>query len=184
VTISNGTVRAGADSALGTGGSAYVLVGTALDIGGARLGEKQIIVAGDGVDGVGANGIQAGLKMSPGGLVDIQAGTVRNNYVRNSWVNNRASVNVAAGAMLDIYSEHVQLDALTGDGTVQNGYAPNGMKTLTVGVAGGGGLFAGPILGGGGDVALVKTGAGTQARGADREAVRATGQLKSREMAS
>jgi autotransporter-associated beta strand protein len=125
-------------------------------------GTGTLVKSGTGTWVLGANGIQIGIKMSSGGLIDIQAGTVQNNYVRNNWVTNLASVNIAAGAVFDIYSENVQIDALTGAGTLKNGYAPNGVKTVTVGAAGGSGTFSGTILGTNGNIALTKTGSGTE----------------------
>jgi len=92
----------------------------------------------------------------------LQAGVLQNNNNSVNWSGNTGGMDISSGATLDLYADAITVDALTGSGTVRNGYAPDGLQTLTVGVANGSGTFSGTILGIGGGVALTKTGTGTQ----------------------
>jgi autotransporter-associated beta strand protein len=109
---------------------------------------------------------------SAGGWIDLQGGKIQNNNYKESWAANQGSLNVASGATLDMYASNVFVDGLTGSGTVTNGYAPGGVRTLTLGVAGTQNsasygvssniaTFNGTISGGS-NLALTKTGGGTQ----------------------
>lgn len=112
------------------------------------------------LDAGGSN--QAYLNMSPGGLIHIAEGSIyQGGVVTRKVTTNQGSMQVATGAVFDLYSDHAQVDALTGGGTVQNTYGPGGLKNFTVGVANGTGTFTGTI-GGGSLLALIKTGSGTQ----------------------
>jgi autotransporter-associated beta strand protein len=102
------------------------------------------------------------ISLSPGGLIDVQAG----GYIRNggwqpfNWTGNSARLNVD-GSLNMWNGNNVTVDALTGSGTVVNTYG--GGPNLTVGIANGSGTFSGTIS----DisystVSLTKTGAGTQ----------------------
>lgn len=68
-----------------------------------------------------------------GGLIDIQQGTwvASTSYLAN-FTNNKASLNVAAGATAGGYETNVIVDALTGAGSVQLGYTNSGGLTLGV----------------------------------------------------
>ena len=118
---------------------------------------------GTGTWAVGASGLHVNFNMSAGGLVDIEGGTVQNNYVGASWGSNFGSVNIASGAILDLYAENGQMDALTGAGTLQNGYAPNGVKIATLGISNGSGTFSGVISSTGGNLSIIKAGTGVEA---------------------
>jgi len=101
------------------------------------------------------------ISLSPGGLIDVQAGgSVRNGgWQPFNWSGNFARLNVDGS--FDMWNgNNVTVDALTGSGTVvEGGYgAPN----LTVGIANGSGTFSGTISNALGTVSLTKTGAGTQ----------------------
>ena len=117
------------------------------------------------------------------GRINILEGTLQNDSnVSSKWLNNTAGIQVAAGAILDLYADPVYLDALTGAGTVQNNYGnPSGTQSgatayyekLVLGVGGGSGTFTGVIRNNssgttpanataGGGIELEKTGAGTQ----------------------
>lgn len=99
-----------------------------------------------------------------GGWIDVQQGTINNDYCDQAvaWVNNKASMNVAAGAVVNMVGGNIiTVDALTGSGTIQNNNNW-GVGVFTVGVNSGSGTFAGLLTDAGGQVALVKAGTGTQ----------------------
>ncbi len=121
-----------------------------------------LLKTGSGTWVIGGGTGRIHIQMLPGSLVDIEAGTIQDNNQANSWGLNQASVKIAAGATFDAFSENVFLDALTGSGTLQNGYVPNGLRAALIGVAGGSGTFSGIINNTGGNLALVKLGAGIE----------------------
>ena len=129
-------------------------------------GAGTLVKTGSGVVEFGVAGGLLGdqgatVSMAAGSLIDVQAGTLRNDDLAGKWANNQASLTVENGATFDLYANNVWVDALSGGGTVQNGY---GYETLTVGVAGGSGTFSGILQNPGGSVlALTKSGAGMQA---------------------
>ncbi len=78
-------------------------------------------------------------------------------------------MNIAAGATFDAVeggpSGTMQVDALTGSGNFEGGYfgAFGAVTTVTLGVAGGGGIFSGSLQDdSGAHLAIVKTGGGTE----------------------
>ena len=103
----------------------------------------------------------ANISMGTNGWIDIQAGTLQNLNGSGNWTNNKASLNIASGAFLQMDANSVWVDALTGAGTVNEGPTPR-PQTLTVGVAGGSGVFSGLLENTGSPLALVKVGTGTQ----------------------
>jgi autotransporter-associated beta strand protein len=110
------------------------------------------------------------VSMSPGGLIDVQGGVLRLGWgYRSTWSNNLSGLNIANGAVFDMWDNTVGVfvDALTGDGTFIKGMAYNGGPgTLTLGVADSSGTFGGVLMNGTGGtpgiLSLAKTGAGTQ----------------------
>ena len=53
-----------------------------------------------------------------GGLIDVEGGTLRNEYYRGDWTSNLASLNVASGATVDLWdcSTGISVDAPLGPG--------------------------------------------------------------------
>ena len=107
------------------------------------------------------------MAMSPGGLIDIEAGTIRNGgWSGTTWTNNQASMFIGSGATLDLWDGHpIFVDALNGLGTVNKSQQNGGVIQLTVGVANGSGTFSGIIENtntNGGSVSLTKSGTGLQ----------------------
>ena len=99
-----------------------------------------------------------------GGLIDVRQGMFNNDYCDQAvaWVNNKASLNVAAGAVANMVGGNIlSVDALTGAGTVQDNNNW-GTGVITVGVNNGSGEFTGSVRQAGGPIRLVKTGTGTQ----------------------
>ena len=108
-----------------------------------------------------------------GGQILVQSGGTLMNYWSPydlpqpvaDWSNNKASLYVATGAVVDSYYDPnggITVDALTGGGTVQHTvvYAP---EDLTVGVNNGSGTFTGSIADDGHRLLnLVKAGSGIQ----------------------
>ena len=127
-------------------------------------GSGVLVVTGSGTINFGNQNLASYVSMSPGGLIDIKGGsTVRNNDVQGWWGANFASMTVESGAILDLFAQGVNIDALNGAGTAQNSYTPRGTQTLTVGAAGGSGTFSGNI--GGSQpayIALTKAGSGME----------------------
>ncbi len=119
------------------------------------------------------------VNLSAGAVVDVEGGTLNgsSNYQGN-WTANQAALNIAGGAVYDAVEGGTtftqQFDALTGAGTLRGGFSgnPNGITTLTFGVANGSGTFSGAITdGASGHLAIVKTGSGLEAfSGADTAA--------------
>ena len=110
-TIASGaTVNMAVSSGTLTVPASYTINGTGL-----------LIKSGSGNWTIGASGIHVSMGMT-GGTIDIQGGTIQDNNITNEWASNLASMNVAGGAIMDAYADPVNADALTGSGTVQNGY--------------------------------------------------------------
>ena len=110
--------------------------------------------------GEGPNGGTVNVNLSGGALIDLQAGTLEaSSAYQGNWNSNMASLNVAGGATFQVKETQVNVDALTGSGTVQQDWYGNG---LYVGVNNGSGTFAGVIQDGGVSLALTKSGTGTQ----------------------
>jgi hypothetical protein len=107
--------------------------------------------------------------LSPGALIDVQAGKLVGGSNNNDiWTNNKASLNIAAGATFDSIEANVTVNALTGGGIYQCGFF--GPRDLKVGVNNGSGTFSGTLqTNGSGGVSssgpiLSKLGTGTQTR--------------------
>jgi autotransporter-associated beta strand protein len=145
-------------------GSAAVLEAAATITGTGTL--KKV---GSGILYFGENGV-ININLSSGAKIDVEAGLMvgsSNNQV--NWSSNYASLNIASGAIFEAaeggtnYAE--QFDALTGAGTLRGGYSgnPNARTTVTIGIAGGGGTFSGPIIdNASGHLAISKSGSGTE----------------------
>ena len=118
----------------------------------------------------GANVRHVNFNLSAGGLIDIEAGEIQTNFTGNSFGGNLASLNIAGGATIDLFSESGQFDALTGAGTLTDGYGAGSTNTATIGASDGTGTFSGLISGSGngtggagqGKLAIAKIGAGVQ----------------------
>ncbi|MFO1491098.1 MAG: autotransporter-associated beta strand repeat-containing protein [Kiritimatiellia bacterium] len=93
------------------------------------------------------------------GQINVQAGILSGSSSGTTWTGNTAGLSVSAGAKFDPFGTGAILGALTGDGTVSNGYSSS---TLTVGNGGGSGSFSGNIQTNVGTLNLTKAGAGTQ----------------------
>ena len=108
-------------------------------------------------------GSASGVFAMTGGVIDVQAGSMTGSSSGNEvWTNNKASLNVAAGAIFAGVEGNIVVDALTGGGTVFSGYSGFAYG-LTVGVNNGSGTFSGRIEDSNGQAAkLTKTGTGTQ----------------------
>jgi autotransporter-associated beta strand protein len=114
------------------------------------------IVFGNTVSGGNFN-----LSLSPGALIDVQAGAFMQNGGWNAfnWAANSARLNVDGD--FNMGDNWATVDALTGAGTITKGWDAN-TRVLTVGIADGSGTFSGTIANSSGTIALTKTGTGTQ----------------------
>ena len=117
---------------------------------------------------LGGNGKPENIALT-NGLIDVEGGTLRNEYANKSWTNNLAPMTVAAGAMFDVWDGYAQVDALNGYGTVNKGWSVN--CSFVMGVNNGSGTFNGNILNNytysgygasGGSLSIIKAGTGTQ----------------------
>ena len=111
------------------------------------------------------------VNQSAGALFDLQAGRFDQGG-GGGFRTNLGSLNVASGATLGLFASNAMVDALTGGGTIVNGWSNN--VTLTLGAAnhtsgvdnpyftGNSAMFSGAISNGSGTLALTKTGNGTQ----------------------
>lgn len=130
-------------------------------------GTGTLRVIGTGIPILGTNSVN--VNFSPGALIDIQSGQLTGSSSRSGiWTSNEASMNIAGGAVFDAVESGptgaIQIDSLTGQGTFQGGYSgnPNGVTTVTIGVADGGGNFSGTLQDdSNAHLAVVKTGSGT-----------------------
>ena len=125
--------------------------------GGTLSGNGTIVKSGAGSLLLGAYQTPQYISMS-GGLIDVEGGLLRNEWHNGNWSANLSSLNVAAGATVDLWDSPggITVDALTGAGTVQDS---NASCTLTAGVNNGSGTFGGTIISG---LSLVKTGSGVE----------------------
>ena len=109
------------------------------------------------------------INMAQGGLINVASGALRSGgYSSPDWTSNRASLNVASGAVFELWDGNrpVTVDALTGGGVIGNALGNNDV-TLSVGVANGSGTFSGNIADNikgatGNTTRLTKLGTGTQ----------------------
>jgi fibronectin-binding autotransporter adhesin len=102
--------------------------------------------------------------LGAGATIDVQGGVLALGAVDHAenWSANRASLNIAAGAVCVTTAANVNVDALTGSGTLSGGYPDYGYLDATIGVNNGSGTFSGMIRDDIGPLNLVKTGSGTQ----------------------
>ena len=86
---------------------------------------------------VGTNDKSVIFAMGSNGLIDIQAGILRNGgYGYQDWSTNKGDMNIASGATLDPWDgAAITIDALTGGGSIKN-TAQNYGKDFTIGVDG------------------------------------------------
>ncbi|MFO1529147.1 MAG: autotransporter-associated beta strand repeat-containing protein [Kiritimatiellia bacterium] len=84
--------------------------------------------------------------LSSGALIDVREGQLTAGSNNNEvWTNNKADLNVAAGATFTGVEAGVFVDALTGAGTIKSGYPGAYASTITFGVDGGSGTFSGVL---------------------------------------
>lgn len=113
----------------------------------------------------GITGTRLTIDLQSGGLIDLLDSSILTNggWQVLNWTNNKASMNISGGASFDVWDgQSVFIDALTGAGAVQKNHPGNSPTLLTVGVDNGSGTFSGSIANAQNQIALVKTGTGTQ----------------------
>ena len=126
-------------------------------------GAGTLATTGVGNYAFGGNGGVVSVALSPGGLIDVRAGTLNgSSSFQADYTNNQGSLNIAAGATFNGVEGTIIVDALTGAGTLAGGYFGSG--STTVGVANGSGIFSGTIQDNTdfGQLSLIKQGTGTQ----------------------
>jgi autotransporter-associated beta strand protein len=117
---------------------------------------------GDGTLTLGGLGI-VNWDFGSGALIDVEGGTlVGGSYIQDVWTNDLASLNIASGATFNGVEANVQVDALTGAGTLAGGYPGAGYTADTIGVNNGSGTFSGTIQDAYEPLNLVKAGSGTE----------------------
>ena len=179
-TVSNGTLQVSGPSYFNIGRTTTVESGAVFELNDSNNSFTSLMpvstVTGSGTFRLSGNstiyqemngnvGTRLTFAMQSGGLIDLQ-GTSRltnGGWQELDWTNNLADMNIASGATFDVWDgQDVIIDALTGSGTVDKLHAGNSPRLLTVGIDNGSGTFSGSIINTGGQIALVKTGSGTQ----------------------
>ena len=108
-------------------------------------------------------------QLGAGALIDVQGGLlVGGNFVKDVWTSNLSDLNIASGASFAGVEANVNIDRLTGGGTLYTSYAGAGYIAFNLGVNGGSSTFSGaivndpPAVGGGAGVSNInKMGSGT-----------------------
>jgi fibronectin-binding autotransporter adhesin len=164
-TLASGTVGIGPGGVLNYSDSANTYQNPTTYVGAGTLRKT-----GSGNLIFGAFG-DVNVNLSPGGLVDVEAGTLTGSSSYGGiWTSNQASLNVAGGATFNAVeaggSNTMQIDALTGSGTFLGGYYANangGLIAVTLGVAGGSGTFSGSLQNNPSSrLGILKAGGGTE----------------------
>lgn len=139
--------------------------------GGSITGTGSIIKSGSSVLMLGGNLSPQTIGLSGAtSVIDVQGGVLRNEYGNNAYGTNKASLNVATGAVFDIWDGDTRVDYLSGSGSINKGWSNN--NDLAIGVNNGSGTFSGTIYNnktdfgyggnGGGEFSLTKEGTGKQ----------------------
>jgi fibronectin-binding autotransporter adhesin len=127
-------------------------------------GTGTLIKSGNNNLQFGYSGNVENISLSAGSLIDVQAGTLRNDYSNGNWAKNLASLQIESGATVDLWDSPggITVDALNGSGSVQH-TSYGGTEAFTVGVANGSGTFAGVITDTSGHALVFnKAGSGSQ----------------------
>lgn len=129
--------------------------------GGGITGTGNFVKSGSGTLLLGNAGSPQNIALTgTNSVIDVQGGTLRNEWSNSAWSSNQARLNVASGATFDVWDGTAQFKAITGSGTVNDGWW--GSSTVTTGVSNGSGSFSGNLTQGVGSLALAKVGTGTQ----------------------
>ena len=101
--------------------------------GGTISGSGTLIVNTNGSVLLGANNHAENISMGSGGLIDVQSGLLRNEYLEGIWTNNLASleVNAPGRSILGIRLRRM-FTRLNGAGTIDKGQ--NNSNPLYIGV--------------------------------------------------
>ena len=158
---SSGNVGDGANQLIGTN------TGTGTTITGAgifqKTGNGELASAGAG-SGAGYGFLT--VAMSPGGLIDIEGGILKNGgWSGTNWAGNQASMLIGPSGELDLWDgPAVYVDALNGSGIVDKNQSQSNGDLLVIGVNNGSGTFSGIIRNSNttGVLAITKTGSGLE----------------------
>jgi fibronectin-binding autotransporter adhesin len=173
-TVNNGTLLVSGQSYFNVGRATTVASGTVLELHDSNNTFTSLMpvstVAGAGTFRLSGNStidqsLNGVFAMGAGGWIDLQdtSRLVNGGWQELNWTSNQASMNIASGATFDIWDgQAVNIDSLTGSGTVDKVHGGNSPSSLTIGVANGSGTFSGTIKNTGGQIALTKEGTGTQ----------------------
>lgn len=168
VALNNGNALATGSVNIG-GGAAVELANTTANIvgvaGGTTFsGTGTLVKSGSGAVAFGGNGGNVVVGLGAGASIDVQGGTLSGSSTgQGFFTGNLAGLNIAAGATFNGVEGTIQVDALTGAGTLRGGFG--GTRTTTIGVNNGTGMFSGVIADNtaqSGVLALTKTGSGLQ----------------------
>jgi len=157
-TLSSGTTTLSADALESNANDIVVGSGARLELNVTRQvnptslftisGSGTVVKLGTDQYGLGDHALHVYFGLSAGGLLDIQAGKIMNNWGSATLAhfgNNQGSLNIAASGTMDFWGEYAQIDALSGAGLVQSTYPYITTHDLKLGVAGGSGVFSGVI---------------------------------------
>ncbi|MDB4041171.1 autotransporter-associated beta strand repeat-containing protein [Akkermansiaceae bacterium] len=107
----------------------------------------------------------ATFNLGSGALIDVQEGILRGGSNANeNWTANLSDLNIASGATFNGVEASIRVDAITGDGLLQTGFANNAAYDdgFTMGVDNGSGTFNGVIANANAPAQIYKEGTGTQ----------------------
>ena len=111
----------------------------------------------------GGNGLTVNISLASGALIDVKAGTLRNEYGAGNWTANLADMNIVGGAKVDVWDSNITVDGLTGTGNVNEGLSAGTSRSLTVGVDNQAtATFDGTLTNTLGTLSLIKVGSGIQ----------------------
>lgn len=99
--------------------------GNEVDItGGTYTGSGTLLKTGSGTLGPG-NGYYptSTVDLSPGGLIDVEQGELNASKTnQGNWLSNQGSLKIAGGATFNMEEQNIQVDAITGAGTLIASY--------------------------------------------------------------
>jgi autotransporter-associated beta strand protein len=179
-TVSNGTLQISDQPYFNVGRTTTVASGAVFELNNSNNNLTSLMptstIAGAGTFRLAGNstiyqelngvvGNRLTIAMDSGALIDLQDNSRLTNggWQELNWTNNLADMNIASGASFDVWDgQDVNIDALTGSGTVDKLHGGNSPRLLSIGVDNGSGTFSGTIQNTGGQITLNKLGSGSQ----------------------
>ncbi len=119
--------------------------------------------AGPGILTFGGQDGSVEWELNSGALLDVEGGTlVGGSFATDNWNYNFSALKVAAGAVFNGVEANVNVDYLTGAGTIASGFNGAGYSSFSFGDANGSGTFSGVLTDAYAPANYVKEGSGSQ----------------------